>query len=144
MGCGASRDAQSLPIVPQASTIDTGADHVLRVQVSPLSLPDSSTDVESAIPSPPAPLSGAAMPTPFSTDSSRRSRHVEDPLPPIRGTPRSMRLQAHTPPPVLTIDPALIPPGSQIPGQNYCDPTFFPSHMVRKSERTGRVRTSSS
>ena len=122
MGCGASND-KSLPIVPEAT-------HKPTAGAQPAS---------SASELPPGLASFKNSPQ-VGTGSRRGSTATGDPLPPIGGTPKGSR--AHhihvTSPSALSLADA--PAGSQEAGVNYCNPDFFPTHMV--SRQCGQTRRS--
>ena len=64
--------------------------------------------------------------------SSRRgTMGTDDDLPPVKTTPKGTKISPSVFPPGLTMEQAAVnvPPGSQIPGLNYCTPEFFPTHM---------------
>jgi hypothetical protein len=124
MGCGASNDAQPLPIVPAAAgeRVDPTKPHKVQVVAPGSALPAGLASFKN----------GPSAPTIPGT-ASKRGSVFEDDLPPLKTTPKGSKIAPSTAPPAMSIEHANAPPGSQIQGLNYCTPEFFPTHMVSRT-----------
>jgi hypothetical protein len=114
MGCGASNDAKPTPVVPAAVAQDPSKPHRVHVGIP--------NQAQNGLP----PGLASFKNSPQAANGGINSNsNFPNGLAPLKTTPvLGSRTASNNPP---SIDLSNVPPGSQIPGLNYCNSDFFPT-----------------